>query len=310
MNATSAISAWKIKLGQKSNREMKGIIDMKQKKHVVQLLYFSDLLSEKYPADSANLFAALKKHNVAYGFIKGAKDVNIRGFMPIPFSRCNIAFEYAPSRPNKSPESVTDFSRDIDTDWELVNGWRPPRSYQKSKIKLSGNDILIGNGVILSDRIFAANPRHGKSELMRELESTIMYRTDIIVIPSRKDDIAGQACNMVRFLNDRTVLFDESLSEGTLGEQLQNTIQYRGLHVLEFPSAPAEGNGAVGCYLNYLETDEALFLPVFGIDSDAKAIAAAEKIFSKPVEPVMIPNLAADGMGLYGISWGMSDCVR
>ena len=155
---------------------------------------------------------------------------------------------HAPSRPNKSPESVTDFSRDIDTDWELVNGWRPPRSYQKSKIKLSGNDILIGNGVILSDRIFAANPRHGKSELMRELESTIMYRTDIIVIPSRKDDIAGQACNMVRFLNDRTVLFDESLSEGTLGEQLQNTIQYRGLHVLEFPSAPAEGNGAVGCY--------------------------------------------------------------
>ena len=59
-------------------------------------------------------------------------------------------------------------------------------------------------------------------------------------------------------------------------------------------------------YLNYLETDEAVFLPVFGIDTDTKAIAAAEKLFSKPVEPVMIPHLAADGSGLHSISWGMS----
>lgn len=76
--------------------------------------------------------------------------------------------------------------------------------------------------------------------------------------------------------------------------------------VLEFPSAPAEDRSGVRSYLNYLETDEAVFLPVFGIDTDTKAIAAAEKLFSKPVEPVMIPHLAADGSGLHSISWGMS----
>ena len=81
---------------------------------------------------------------------------------------------------------------------------------------------------------------------------------------------------------------------------------YHGLDVLEFPSTPAEGRSGVRSYLNYLETDEAVFLPVFGIDTDTKAIAAAEKLFSKPVEPVMIPHLAADGSGLHSISWGMS----
>ena len=81
---------------------------------------------------------------------------------------------------------------------------------------------------------------------------------------------------------------------------------YHGLDVLEFPSAPAEDRSGVRSYLNYLETDEAVFLPVFGIDTDTKAIAAAEKLFSKPVEPVMIPHLAADGSGLHSISWGMS----
>lgn len=82
--------------------------------------------------------------------------------------------------------------------------------------------------------------------------------------------------------------------------------EYHGLDVLEFPSAPAEDRSGVRSYLNYLETDEAVFLPVFGIDTDTKAIAAAEKLFSKPVEPVMIPHLAADGSGLHSISWGMS----
>ena len=42
------------------------------------------------------------------------------------------------------------------------------------------------------------------------------------------------------------------------------------------------------------------------IDADARAVAAAEKMFSKPVEPVMIPNIAADGGGLHCISWDMS----
>ena len=81
---------------------------------------------------------------------------------------------------------------------------------------------------------------------------------------------------------------------------------YHGLDVLEFPSAPAEDRRGVRSYLNYLETDEAAFLPVFGIDADARAVAAAEKLFSKPVEPVMIPNIAADGSGLHSISWDMS----
>lgn len=54
------------------------------------------------------------------------------------------------------------------------------------------------------------------------------------------------------------------------------------------------------------KTAEAVFLPMFGIDADARAVAAAEKLFSKPVEPVMIPNIAADGGGLHCISWDMS----
>lgn len=144
-----------------------------------------------------------------------------------------------------------------------------------------------------------------KAELVRELYSTL-NGPEIIIIPSLESDTTGHADTMVRFLDDQTVLCNEALESDGFNQQLKTTLQYRGLDVFEFPFAPIDVKSGVGRYLNYLKTDEAVFLPVFGIDADARAVAAAEKLFSKPVEPVKIPNIAADGGGLHSISWDMS----
>ena len=99
---------------------------MRKKNSIVQLLYFSDLLSNQYPEDSANLFAALEKHHVAYGFIKGAKDIRIRDFMPIQifgrYPKSTVLFRFEPSYLKNRRDLQTDFSKDIDTDWQTVNG--------------------------------------------------------------------------------------------------------------------------------------------------------------------------------------------
>lgn len=102
---------------------------------IVQLLYFSDLLPNKYPEDAANLFAALEKHHVAYGFIKGAKDVRIRDFMPIQvrgrWPQDNVLFRYEPSYLKNRRDLQTVFLQNIDTNWQLVNGWRPPCDFDR-----------------------------------------------------------------------------------------------------------------------------------------------------------------------------------
>src|SRR5699024_8385422 len=96
---------------------------MRKKNTIIQLLYFSDLLPQKYPEESARLFTSLEKHTVAFSFIKGAKDIRIRDFMPIqaPF-RCpqneNVLFRYEPSYLKNCRELQTDFSQDIDTNWQ------------------------------------------------------------------------------------------------------------------------------------------------------------------------------------------------
>lgn len=285
---------------------------MRKKNSIVQLLYFSDLLSNQYPEDSANLFAALEKQHVAYGFIKGAKDIRIRDFMPIQifgrYPKETVLFRFEPSYLKNRRDLQTDFSKDIDTNRQTVNGWRPPCDFDKSEVKLDGGNILIApdaEKAILSDRIFSESPEYRKSELVRAL-ATALHRPEIIIIPSLESDATGHADNMVRFLDSQTVLCNEALVSGGFHPQLKTTLQYHGLDVVEFPFAPMDDKSGVGRYLNYLETDEAVFLPVFGIDADAKAVAAAEKLFSKPIEPVMIPNIAADGGGLHSISWDMS----
>ena len=97
---------------------------------IVQLLYFSDLLPNKYPEDAANLFAALEKHHVAYGFIKGAKDVRIRDFMPIQvrgrWPQDNVLFRYEPSYLKNRRDLQTFFCRTLTRigNWSTV-GVRP-----------------------------------------------------------------------------------------------------------------------------------------------------------------------------------------
>jgi len=71
------------------------------------------------------------------------------------------------------------------------------------------------------------------------------------------------------------------------------------------PGDPA-GISAVGSYINFLETERHIFLPVFGIDTDDEAIAATERIYkNKTVVPVNVKEIAVEGGGLNCISWEM-----
>ena len=65
----------------------------------------------------------------------------------------------------------------------------------------------------------------------------------------------------------------------------------------------SKGGSAIGCYLNFLETENAIFLPVFGIDMDKKAVDAANHIFNKTLVPININEISEDGGVLNCISW-------
>ena len=59
----------------------------------------------------------------------------------------------------------------------------------------------------------------------------------------------------------------------------------------------------MGSYLNYLETPKHIFLPVFGISTDADALKEASGLFRKDIVPVLLSAIPKKGGALNCISW-------
>lgn len=257
----------------------------------------SGLLSYIYPSDTANLTAALDTHNIPYRFLPNTKDIWVRDFMPVRTrSGKLVSFRYEPSYLKNDPDLRTDFRKDLATQLGL--------SVTYSNINLDGGNVVFspsGARVLISDRVFSENPEYPSAALVHELSE--LLETEVLIIPSLKSDMTGHADGMARFLDDRTVLCNRPLSSCGFEQKVKRAVQDCGLDAVDFPFVPTGGVSAVGCYLNYLETERVVFLPVFGIEQDAEAETFARQLFSKEIVPVNIREIAQQGGCLNCISW-------
>ena len=167
--------------------------------------------------------------------------------------------------------------------WPCAAGWPPPRQFR------------------WQDRIFYENKDKSKTELINELEK--LLEAKVIIIPSLKSDMTGHADGMVRFVDENTVIGNASSLKYGLESRIKTTLKKNKIEVIDFPYFEAEGDSAVGCYLNFLETEQIIFLPVFDVDMDKDAINTAKDIFKKKIVPVNINEIAKDGGVLNCISW-------
>ena len=261
------------------------------------MIYLSTLLPRQYPTDAETLFTALAAHDVPYALLEGTRDVWVRDFMPVRTrSEQMISFRYEPSYLRDCPELRTDFRRDIAPQLALTPLY--------SDINLDGGNVVFspsGTRVLISDRVFSENPEYPSAALVRELSE--LLEAEVIVLPSLKSDMTGHADGMARFLDDRTVLCNRPLSSCGFEQQVKRAVQDCGLDAVDFPFVPTGRVSAVGCYLNYMETERVVFLPVFGSEQDAEAETSARQLFSKEIVPANIREIAQQGGCLNCISW-------
>lgn len=263
-------------------------------------VYFSSILktNKKYKPAADRLFAALDSNGIQYDFIENTKDVWLRDFMPIlTKSGRYVSFRYEPSYLDNDPELKTDFQKNISSQLSLDN-------IVNSDINLDGGNVVFSPSktkAVISDRIFMENRNCCSAELVRKLEQ--LLEAQVIIIPSLRSDMTGHADGMVRFVDENTVVGNSPLSPFGLEAHIKATLRNHGIEVYDFPYFDSKGDSAVGCYLNFLETEQHLFLPVFNADTDNEAIATAESIFEKPIVPVNINEVAEQGGVLNCISW-------
>lgn len=264
------------------------------------MLYFSYLLKTDptYKSASESLFATLTAHKVPYKLLENTRDIWLRDFMPVKTkSGKYVSFRYEPSYLEDYPELRTNFRKEITPLLSLDN-------LVYSDINLDGGNVVFSPSretVIISDRIFMENFNYSSAELLQELEQLLEARA--IIIPSLRSDMTGHADGMIRFVDENTAVGNASRSLFGLEAHIKVALRNHGIEVIDFPYFDSKGNSAVGCYLNFLETEQNIFLPVFGVDMDNEAIDMAKNIFNKTIIPVNINEIAKDGGVLNCISW-------
>ncbi len=264
------------------------------------MIYFSSRLktNSRYAPEAQQLFAALTAHGVDFCLLDGTRDIWLRDFMPVRTkSGKYVSFRYEPSYLDDAPELRTDFRKEIAPQLSLEN-------LIYSDINLDGGNIVFSPSretAVISDRIFMENWEYSSAELVQKLERLLEAR--VIIIPSLRSDMTGHADGMVRFVDENTVVGNRTGYRYGLEMQIKVALRNHGVEVYDFPYFDSKGDSAVGCYLNFLETEQALFLPVFGADMDRDAIEAAKDIFHNTIVPVNVNKIAAEDGVLNCVSW-------
>lgn len=263
-------------------------------------LYFSSLLktNPKYSLSAENLFSALSNCNEKFTLFDGARDIWARDYMPVKTkSGKYVSFRYEPSYLANNPQLRTNFKTDIAPSFKVDNLFY-------TDINLDGGNVAFSPSkekVIISDRVFSENHGISEAELTAKLEK--LLEASVLIIPSLKSDMTGHADGMVRFVDENTVVTNAPLSPYGFETKVKKSLQNYGFNVIDFPYFYSKGDSAVGCYLNFLETEQAIFLPVFGVDMDSEAVETAKNIFNKTIIPVNINEIAEYGGLLNCISW-------
>ena len=268
-----------------------------------QTVYMSEILKKKYPDTCNRLISILEKHKVKYSFLKATKDIWCRDYMQVqtPSGKL-IQFTYDPSylRDNKEWE---DSRSDVKEVCRLNN-----IEALFSDINLDGGNVLICDGrAIISDRVFSENPDRDKDEIVKELGQ--LLECEIIIIPAENDDMTGHADGMVRFVN-RNIILGNNLEEEYKywREGMQKVIEKYKLKYINLPFfLPKDSKhplSAVGIYVNYLEVNNLIVLPVFGRDEDKQAIDIIQKTFpNKVIETIDYNAVALEGGLLNCTTW-------
>lgn len=254
--------------------------------------------TDKYISAADRVFAALDLSNIKYKLLNNTNDIWARDYMPVKTkSGKYVSFRYEPSYLADDPQLRTNFKTDIAPSFKVDN-------LVYTDINLDGGNVVFSPSkekVIISDRVYSENPSWHKAELTAKLAK--LLEANAIIIPSLKSDMTGHADGMVRFVNENTVVANAPLSPFGFETKVKKALQNHGIEVLDFPYFDSNGDSAIGCYLNFLETEQAILLPVFSVDTDNKAVQTAKHIFHKAIIPVNINEIAADGGLLNCISW-------
>jgi len=267
-------------------------------------IYLSEWLKKEISTkeNAQSLVALLNKNGIEPMWLSKTKDIWCRDYMPIQVAKDRfVQFRYEPSylknklRYQSDPKSVC-----------KANNLHP----RFSKINLDGGNVVNwSDRAIISDRVLDENPDYSsKTKLISDIEE--LLEVEIIVIPQIKSDRTGHADGMVRFVDRNTVIGnDRNWEYKYWKKRIDKVMQQKGITYIDFPSFESSKDypdNAFGCYINYLEIQDLIIMPIFELkeNMDETAHDKLSEVFrNRKIETINVNSIGCLGGLLNCCTW-------
>lgn len=270
------------------------------------LLYLADTLPKSYPDFYQRFQKELVFRNVKFALLPKTKDVWAVDYMPIQIDMDKfVRFTYNPGylQPKKYLNTISD----VDVICEQIG-----LLAHKTKIVLDGGNVTHWtNKIIMTDRVFIDNPNYQRKQLIKELHN--IFQVDkIYFVPEQPGDFTGHSDGMVRFIDENTVIINDYIKEKQwFYRAFEIAIHNTGLNYIKIPYnvySNKSNDQANGDYINFLQMENIVFIPTFGLNEDDEAVRQLESIFARQtVITVDSSEIAHDGGILNCISWNIRE---
>ncbi len=266
-------------------------------------LYLADCLP--YKKTFWNGFESLlKEHKINYRLLSNTNDYWAVDFMPIQTAENRfVQFVFNPDYLRNFPE-LHRFISNPNPICEAIS-----LKTIKSKLLVDGGNVVrSSNKVIMTEKVFSENSNLSKDEVIDELISKLEIE-EVIFIPLDNADEIGHSDGMVRFIDDNTVLVNDYKEEIELKEEVYKRLKNANLEIVPFvynTNYMKDKDDAKGIYINYLQMENLIILPTFGISDDEIAYKQITQAFPKTKILTIDSNEIAKGGGILNcISWNI-----
>lgn len=267
-------------------------------------LWVSSLLPEKFPLIFKDITSILSGRNISIKQIYGTKDIWCRDYLPVPDSKGGyVQFRFDPGYLRYKKYSH------LKSDPAALYDQLEISPMQSELILDGGNVIMCGNTIIVSDIVRKDNPKWSKEVIIKELKDTLKVKK-VVMIPRQRWDFTGHADGMTRLIDEHHVLVNNYSKENVrFRNKLRHSFEKNCIVPITFTYGLDYSNkntrSAVGTYINFLEVDNIILLPAFGIREDSQALSETHACFpGHEVYQIDCRSLAEEGGVLNCITWG------
>jgi agmatine deiminase len=223
--------------------------------------------NERFKENYNKINSVLNSNGTSPKLLPDTNDIWARDYMPIQINENTfIEYRFDPDYLQKTRKGY----RDTKTYPDLVCTSIGLKTTKSDIIMDGGNLVKSANCIILTEKIVKENSlKYSKKELIKKLHETFQVEK-VVLIPQDKQERYGHSDGMVRFIDNETVVTQYYFKGYSA---MLKPLQQAGLKI-EYINydVKKKDNKRNWAYLNFLQTNDLILLPKFGIDEDDQAL--------------------------------------